>query len=107
MEKTCLARTFHTFRVFILFFNVSVSYIIFTSCPSHFSENWILSQIWFELSQIYLSKNELNRVFVLNLYNYLDICCILHIYQEKKLPVTDLTNRDGPDFACDGHDFCI
>ena len=23
----------------------------------------------------------------------------------KKLPVTDLTNRDGPDFACDGHDF--
>ena len=38
MEKTCLARTFHTFRVFILFFNVSVSYIIFTSCPSHFSE---------------------------------------------------------------------
>ena len=28
MEKTCLARTFHTFRVFILFFNISVSYII-------------------------------------------------------------------------------
>ena len=38
MEKTCLARTFHTFRVFILFFNVSVSYIIFTSCPSHFQK---------------------------------------------------------------------
>ena len=46
--------------------------------------------------------------YCLDLYNYLDkYFCIVHIYQEKNVHVTDMTNHDGgdgDDIVCDGYD---
>ena len=53
----------------------------------------------------YIWVERIKSSYCFDLYNYLDKSCyILHIYQQQKLHVTDLTNRDGHDFACDGHD---
>ena len=43
--------------------------------------------------------------YYLDLYHYLDKSfCIVHIYQEKNVHVTEMTNHDGDDIVCDGYD---
>ena len=47
MEKTRWRELFTHSVYLFLFFNVSVSYIIFTSCPSHFQKiEFYLNMIW-------------------------------------------------------------
>ena len=60
----------------------------------------------YDLSYLkYIWIEGIKSSYCFDLYNYLDKSCyILHIYQQQKLHVTDLTNRYGHDFACDGHD---